>query len=131
MVAKLDSLKSNVELEVEGDWIDVPELPGVSLQVRSINYPGYQTALSLVVQRLTRKYGRKPVPPQVNDREMGRLYHEHILVNWRGFDVEYSAEVAESALTDPAHRDLRRHVQWAASQVGVAEVDYVEDAKGN
>jgi len=131
MAIKLNSLASNTQLEADGDWIEIPELPGVELQVRSINYPAYQQAFSQLLQRMTRKYGRKGVPPEENDREMGRLYAKHLLLGWKGFDVEFSPEVAEETLMDPGHRDLRRHVGWAASQVGVADIEFVGEAAGN
>lgn len=128
---KLDSLKSDVARENEGDWIDVPDLPGVALKVRSTNYQPYTAGLADSVRKLSQKYGLQPIPAEEDAVETGRLYAQHLLLDWRGFDVPYSREVALAALTDPAHRELRRHVGWAAQRMTRVEVEYVERVAGN
>ena len=131
MTVKLGSLRADVRKVNEGDWVVVPELPGVRLRVRGLSYGPYQMELSQVAQRLMRRYGKEPIPPEVNDREMGRLYNKHILLEWDGFDEPYAPERALDALTDPAFGELRMHVGYAARKVGEAEIDFVEDAAKN
>jgi hypothetical protein len=130
MSVKLSSLAADTAKETEGDWIEVPELPGVRLKVRSFNFPAYRVARDLLLQRMARKHGRKPAPADESEVEFGKLYSAHILLGWEGFDVEYTPAAARDALTDPAFRDLRRHVEYAASQVGASEVEFMEEAVG-
>lgn len=130
MAVKFASLRADVEKEKAGEWIEIPDLPGVELRVRSFNDPAYRIQRDQLLQRLARKYGRKPVPGDESEIEFGRLYAKFILLDWKGFDVEYSADAAREALTDPAMRDLRRHVEYAAGQVGTVDVEFVEEAAG-
>ena len=130
MSVKLNSLAADTAKEAEGDWVEIPELVEVRLKVRSFNNPQYRTARDLLLQKMARKYGRKPAPPDESEAEFGKLYAKFILLGWEGFDVDYSPDVAKEALSDPAFRDLRRHVEYAASQVGQVEVQFTEDALG-
>ena len=130
MAVKFGSLKADIETERSGEWIECPDLPGVSFKVKSFNDPQYRVARDLLVQRLARKHGKKPAAPEEQEAEFGRLYAKHILLDWQGFDVPYSAEAALEALTDPAYRDLRRYVESAAAQVGAVDVEFVEEALG-
>jgi len=130
MTVKLGSLRADVEKEKVGDWVDIPELPGVSLFVKSFNDPSYRIARDQLVQRLARKHGKKPSPPDEAETEFGKLYAKHILGDWRGFDEAYSAELARELLTDPAFRDLRRHVEYAAAQVGSVDVEFSDELVG-
>lgn len=130
MTVKFGSLKSDIAKEQTGDWVEVPDLPGVSFKVRSFNHPAYRVARDLLVQRMARRNGKKAAPPEEMEAAFGKLYAEHILLDWQGFDEPYSAEVAREALTDPAYRDLRRYVESAAAQVGQSEVEFTEEAVG-
>jgi hypothetical protein len=130
MAVKFKSLASDTRLEEEGDWIEIPDLPGVSLKVRSFNFAAYRIERDQLIQRNARKYQRKPMPPDENEIQFGKLYAKFILLDWKGFDLPYSMDEARAALTDPAFRDLRRHVEYAASQVAQAEVEFVEEALG-
>lgn len=131
MAVKLGSLKDDIQKEREGDWINIPALPGVKLKSRSFNYPPFKTERELMLQRLGRKYDKDPIPPDVLEVEFGRLYAQHLLLDWGGFDVPYSADVAMQALTDIAHRPLRGHVEYAAARVGKNEVEFTEEAAKN
>lgn len=131
MAIKLDSIKNDLQREAEGEPVAIPDLPDVTLKVRSFNYGPYKAAHSIVIKRLARRYGREVVPDDVLAREFGRLYADHILVGWDGFDVPYSHEVALAHLTDPAHRRLREHVEYAAARVGEREIEFLEDAAKN
>lgn len=130
MSVKFSSLAADVAKEQDGDWIEIPELPGVELKVRSFNHAAYRVARDLLLQRMARKYGRKPAPADESEAEFGKLYAKFILLDWKGFDVEYSPEQAREALSDPAYRDLRRHVEYASSQVGASDVEFIEEAVG-
>lgn len=131
MAVKLGSLKVDLKRESEGEWVPIPDLPGVKLKVRSFNYGPYKMANSVMLQRLARKYGRDPVPDDVKSKEVGKLYADHLLLGWEGFDVDYSPETALATLTDPAFRELLNHVDYAAFRVGAAEVEFIEGAAGN
>lgn len=130
MTVKFGSLKADTEKEKSGDWIEVVDLPGVSFLVKSFNDPAYRIARDLLVQRMARRHGKKAAPPEEMESAFGKLYADHILLDWKGFDQPYSAEFAREALTDPAYRDLRRYVETAASQVGQNEVEYTDEVLG-
>lgn len=131
MTVKLSSLKANLDRETKGDWIDFPDWEGVSFNVSSLNLPAYTTKRDLLLQRLQRKYKRKPVPKDVLNAELGRLYAEHILHGWRGLDVEYSPTVALETLTDPEYRNVVAAVEYCAAQVSAIDVEFVEEEAGN
>ena len=127
---KLASIRADVARETEGEWVSIPEWPGVRLRVRSFNYGPYRTALSQSLRRLSQRFP-DGIPTEEDDAETGRLYAAHILMGWDGFDVPYTPEAAAAALSEVGHRDLRRNVGWAASRVAKVEAEYVETASGN
>lgn len=131
MTVKLDSIASDIDREQEGDWIDYPDWPGVKFHVRSLNYPPYKIAREMLLQKLIRRHKGKPLPADVLTVEHGKLYADHILLGWGGFDVAWSTDVARQNLTDPKHRKLVAAVEWCASQVGELEVEFIEDAEKN
>lgn len=131
MAIKLQSTKADLARENEGDWVDIPELPGVRLKVRGNNYAPYQMAKSVVEARWARRYAREPVPPDILLRENGRLYAEHILVDWEGFDVPYDAGLARETLLDPGFRTLHEHIRYAMQQVSETDAVFVEDTARN
>jgi len=131
MPIKLQSLKADLARENEGDWVEIPELPGVRLKVRSFHSPAYKTARDLAVQRLFRKFGKEPVPPETLAKEYGRLYAEHILLGWDGFDTAYTPELALELLADPAWRALFAAIEYAANKLADVETEFVESAEKN
>ncbi|WBU27590.1 hypothetical protein OOZ54_12885 [Rhodopseudomonas palustris] len=138
----LNSLKSDIDKEREGDWQESPEIgPGVAFKVRSTNYPAYAVARDAASARLARKYPNaslaadhndyEPVPEEIMAEVNGELIAEHLLLEWRGLDIPYSPDAALSALTDIAFRALRSAVTMAATRVGRYEVKFVEDTEKN
>lgn len=134
MSVKLSSLAVDINAEQSGDWVDIPDLPGVALKVRSINAPAYQVARGLLMQKLRRKHGQdKPIP--VNDLTvaLGALYAEHLLLDWRGLaddndqPLPFSTELSTSLLTNPEYRNLVQHVAYAAGRVGERDVEFTDD----
>lgn len=130
-LVKLASISTDRARERDGEWVSIPDLPGVELKVRSSNYPAFDTAWKITQQRLVRQYGKKPIPDEVAVQETGSLYAEHILLDWKGFDEPFEASRVQVLLTNPAYRDLLQHVVWAATQVGRREIEFVEEAVGN
>lgn len=126
MTIKIASIKNNVEIESTGQYIDIPEWPGVSLGVRSTALPAYQLALDVLVQEFNRKYKGKNAPPSVRDSRVGQLLATHILYDWKGFDEPYSAEFAADLMTSPEGRELVKQTLWAAGQVGETEIEFVK-----
>lgn len=131
MVLKLDSLKTDIQKERTGDWIDFPDWPGVAFQVKSIEDPSFRIARDMLIRKLSRKHRGKPIPPDEFQAETGALFHKHILLGWRGLDTEFSDEIALEVLTDPAYRKVFAAVDWCANQVGDSEAEFVEDAAKN
>lgn len=131
MTVKLASLKSDLAAEAQGEWEDSIAFPGVSYLLRSLNEPGYQVARATLLQRFVRQYGKKPVPPDDLSTSFGRLYAKHIMLGWRGLDVEFSPSVAMETLSDPAYRDLVQDIEACAAQVGKQQMEFVEDVAKN
>jgi hypothetical protein len=130
-LVRLSSLRTDSALERAGDWIESPSIPGASFLVRSINYGPYAIARDLLLQRLRRKSGGKPIPQDILFPELGRLYVQHLLLGWKGFDTEYSAEVAMQTLTDPEFRDVVAAVEAAAGEVGQSEIEFLDQTSKN
>lgn len=127
----LTSIKADLAREAAGDWVEYPDWPGVAFNVSSLYAPAYATARDLMVQRLTAKYLRQPIPPGELAVETGALYCEHILHDWRGLDVEYTAEVALKTLSDPAYRKVVAAVEWCAAKLSETEVAFTDNAEKN
>jgi hypothetical protein len=134
MALKLSSLKSSVS--DEGEWVDIPEWPGVRLKVRSIAVKDYQIARDLLLSRLSRRLGRMPTGPEM-EPDLGRLVAIHLLRGWEGLAgaddkaEQFTPERAIQLLTDPDLRQLETQVIWAASHVGETELEFTEDAEKN
>jgi hypothetical protein len=131
MTIKLASLAANLKKEAEGDWIVSPDFPGVRFHVRSSNIQSYTEKRDQLLHRLVKKYQGKAIPADVKAREFGSLVAEELLIDWDGLDVAYSADVALNTLTDPAFREVLQNVEWCASRVGQAEVEWTEGVVKN
>lgn len=131
MTVKLKSIKADLGSELKGVWIDYPDWPGVAFNVSSLLIPAYRIDRDLLGQKLARQYKGKPIPPDVLTTEVGKLYHKHILHEWRGFDVAYTSDVAGEMLSDPEYRNLVAAIEWCAAKVSDIEVEFVEDAAKN
>lgn len=131
MTVKLTSLAADLKKEAEGDFIDIPELPGVALKVRSLQTSAYAVARDVMTQKHRRKHQGKPVPPAEFSRDFGKLAADHLLVDWKGFDQPYSPELARELLTDESFRQLLNYTVWAAAKVGEAEIEFIEEAEKN
>lgn len=128
---KLESVKTDIRKEREGDWIDFPDWPGVSFQVKSVESPDFKMARDMLLRKLARKHKGKPIPTDELQIEVGKLYSKHILLGWKGLDVSYSDDAASDVLTDPAYRKVFAAIEWCATQVGENDADFVEDAAKN
>lgn len=131
MTVKLASLKADLQREVKGDWVEYPDWPGVSFNVSSLHLPAYQTQRDLLFQKLGRIHKGKPIPRDVLTKEVGALYAKHILHDWKGLDVEYSAEKAAEVLTNPEFRNVVAAVEWCAGKLSEVEAEFIEDAEKN
>ncbi|MDO8683971.1 MAG: hypothetical protein Q7N50_10875 [Armatimonadota bacterium] len=139
MSIKLSSLKSDTARETQGDWQDIPDFPGLRLKVRSLEYAPFRMARDLLIQTFARKYGRRPIPPEIQTKAFGKLYADHILLDWEGLDddskppapIKFTSEASHEYLTDPEYRKLVAAVEWAAGMLTEAEQDFVEEAVKN
>lgn len=145
MTIKLASLSADLPKEREGDWIPVKEwpglnpekpfemtpLPGLEFLVRSTNYPNYVTARQAALERLKRDYPDDKVPADVQARMEGQLSVEHLLLGWKGLDVEYSPDLVGTILVAEEHRVMRQMIFWCAGRVGKKKVEFVQAATKN
>jgi hypothetical protein len=137
-MVKLKDLAADRKRETEGEWNEVPELgfkddgSSIRLLTRGLHYPPYKMDLMQTRLRLQRKYpGDQMVPPDVEDRENGRIYATHLLLGWDGIEEEYSAELALEVLRDPSQRLLRDAVVSCARIVGNARTEQKDTVAGN
>lgn len=131
MTIKIESILVDTDVEKNGLFIEIPEWPGVSLGVRSLELPAYKIALDVLVGRFARKYKGKNAPPVERDSEVGKLLAKHVLFGWKGFEEPYSEEYALELLSSPKGRNLVKQTLWAASQVGEVDIEFVEEATKN
>ncbi|RUV67020.1 MAG: hypothetical protein EOR26_04940 [Mesorhizobium sp.] len=145
MTIKLASLSADLSKEREGDWIPVKEwpgldpekpyemspLPGLEFLVRSTNYPDYVTARQGVLEKLKQEYPDDKVPADVQARVEGQLSVEHLLLGWKGLDVEYSPDLVGTILVAEEHRVMRQMIFWCAGRVGKKKVEFVQAATKN
>ncbi|TPJ60822.1 hypothetical protein [Mesorhizobium sp. B2-6-1] len=145
MTIKLGSLAADLKKEREGDWIEPKEwgglnpekpfemtpLPGLALLVRSTNYPPYMTARQAALEKIKLDYPDGQVPPDAQARINGELAVQHLLLGWRGLDIEYSPDVVSNVLVAEEHRVLRDITYYCAGLVGKRKVEFVEAAAKN
>ena len=128
---KLDSIKADLDKERNGDWVDYPDWADVSFKVKSIEAPDFRAAHSALLNRMARKYKNKTPPQDEIQQEVGKLYHTHILMDWKGLDVAYTADMAKEVLIDPSYRKVFAAIHFCATQVGESDAEFVEDAAKN
>lgn len=137
MSLKLSSIKADLAKEAEGDWVEIPEWPGVRLKVRSINSRDYQIAREMLVQKLTRHLGRSPTSPEM-EPALAKLVAIHLARGWEGLvgddgktEEIYSQQRAIELIADPALRELEMQYIWCANRVGAQDAEFVADAIKN
>ena len=128
---KLNSIKVDVSAEHAGQYIEIPEWPGVSLGVRSIEYGPYKMAWEQLVQKYARRYKGRSAPAEVRDADVGKLLATHILFDWKGIEPEYTAEYAEEFLGNTSGRELAKQVLWASGKAAEVEAEFTDDAVKN
>lgn len=145
MAIMLASLAADITKEREGEWIEPKEwpglnpdkpgemtqLPGVAFLVRSTNFPAYVTARQAALEDLKKNYPDDKVPPDEAARIEGQLAVEHLLLGWKGFDIEYSPDAVGVILGAEEHRVLRTMIFWCAGRVGKKQVEFVKVAEKN
>lgn len=145
MTIKLASLAADTKAEREGEWIEPKEwpgldpvkpfemtqLPGLSFLVRSTNFQPYVTARQAALEDMKAKYPDDKIPAEISSRIDGELAVEHLLLGWKGLDVEYSAPAALEVATAEEHRVIRNMIYWCAGRVGKRRVEFTEAAGKN
>lgn len=131
MAVKLSSLAVDLEGDEKGTWVPSLQYAGVEYRLSSVYLPAYVTARQQLLQRLNRKYQGAVVPPLEMGSELGKLLAQHLLHEWKGFDVPYTEEVALERLVNPAFRPLRADIDECASRIGVPDVEYIEEQGKN
>lgn len=125
---ELSKLAVDVQKQDEGDWIDIPDLPGLRVKTRSLHAPAYQAMNNKLTRRLARKHQRGSVPPEKANRALAVCLIETCLLDWSGLlddgkPVAYSKDTAKKLLFDRQYRPLLDACVWAASRVGEPEGD--------
>lgn len=84
-----------------GTWRDAVGLPGVKLQVRGIGNVAYRRLQAKLAADRT---GGAALDPIEDDRLMGRLLHETVLLGWKGITEE--APAASGSDAGPTEREV-------------------------
>lgn len=138
-LVKLSSLKRNIQAEADGEWIDAEDFPGTDIawNVRSINYPPYVKARDAANIRLRNKHKKDAVPEEAAAEVYGKLIVDYLLLGWRGIadddgnETPFSKEAALAELTQVEASLVRGSILFAASKVGLSELEFVEDSEKN
>lgn len=139
---KMSQIAVDVEKEEQGDWVALPDLPGVSVKVRSINTLDYRQRMSdLNAQTLRRKAGRARGADGLSieefERNVSQCTLEKLLLDWKGLEdesgepVAYVPETARELLFEPKYRVFRNAVVLAAGIVGEAVAEAEEELEKN
>lgn len=148
MTIKLESLLVDTAVESEGEWIPVEKwqglnkkepytyvsLPGLEFRVRSLNSSQYRTAQQRLAEEFDKKralYEDGVIPAEVADAMHGKVIAQHLLLGWKGLDMEYSPEVAEALLQKPAGRIFREMIVYCAAKVGKRNVEFLQEEEDN
>jgi hypothetical protein len=127
----LSSLRADLDREKNGDWIPYPGWKGVSFNVSALTIPEYETARDLMFKRLAQTYKDTVIPKDVLSAELGALYAEFILHDWRGLDIDYTPEVAKQTLADPAYRAVVAAVEFCAAKISEIDAKFTKAEEGN
>lgn len=131
---EFEALKKKSDL-TEGEWVDCPNVEGMSVKVRSIRYKPYRDAAASASIKLDEEGDNFAV-------ENGRLLAKHILLDWKGLPITnkgkplpYTASNAEFILTfDDDHGlcDSIKVAVWnAANEVANRLKARAEEVAGN
>jgi hypothetical protein len=133
MPVKYSSILADKEREYKGDWVEYPFWKDVAFRVSAINLPAYQTARALMYQELRKKYGKDTAtyPEEEMAANLGALLCDHILHDWRGFDEEYSPELARKDMTSYAGKHLVPAVLFCAEKLGQIDLEFTEELTKN
>lgn len=130
---KINKVKVDVDRENAGDWVQSPQFPELWVKVRSIHNTDFRRSFQEEKRKVHRKYGKQPVPVDVEDKVMGRAVVDHVLLDIKGLEdendapIEYDREFGLQVMTDPAYRNLSDLVVWAANIVGEQINDEIDE----
>lgn len=123
MAVILSSLMINADREMNGDWVPFPAWEGVRFRVRSTNYAPYKAALKAKQTEAALRYP-KGVPDAVTMAMMGELVAEHLLLEWQGFDVDYSPNAAMTMLSNPEFRTITGAILQCAETLTIPNIRF-------
>lgn len=117
----------NTQKRIEaGDWVDIPQLPGVRLKSRGIGNRDWRALREKLANPEPQVSTTRP-PDETEDersqRQQVELITRTLLVDWEGLsdesgsDIVFSRERAVELLSDPEMAILRDASLYAASRV--------------
>jgi hypothetical protein len=121
---KLSDIKVDSRLAEQGDWIDnIPEMLGIRLKVRGAHNMDYRVLEAKLTREVPRSARIDGLSPSDQDRIVGTLLLETVLIDVQGLQDEvgeplpYSRELGQKLLLDADFRSFRDAVAWAADVV--------------
>lgn len=135
---KLSALKVSSAAIEAGRWVEAPGLPGVQLRVRGLGNADYRRLQAKLIEQVPRnkRFGGR-LDPDEQDKIVGKLLAEAVLLDWRGLDgdddqpLAYGKDEAERLMLDPDYRLFRDAVMAAAAMVGEEDGAAAEDDAKN
>lgn len=110
-MAKLSSLRANLELETEGVWI--PYALGIEVKVARINTPAYtKTLRDLCRPHLVANQTRTDLPDDLMVKLQDQAMAKHVFLGLRGADdfPSFDEKTAYAILQDAEYHELRTFI---------------------
>jgi hypothetical protein len=121
---KLSAIKVDTALTEQGDWVDsIPELPGIRIKARGANNGDYRRLQAKLLAQIPRGARLEGLPPEDQDRIVGRLLLETVVLDVQGLENEdgsplpWSRAVGEQLLLEPAFKVFREGAAHAGEVV--------------
>jgi len=122
---KLSAIKVNSALAEQGCWVDgIPDLPGIRIKARGANNSDYRLLEAKLIREIPRADRLEGLKPADQDRIMGTLLLETVVIDVDGLDdettgepIKYSRELGQQLLLDPDFRVFRAGAAYAGAVV--------------
>ena len=133
---KLSEIEVDVQREDEGEWRDLALLPGVRAHLKSAHNPDYRRCLAHKLRRLQRKGGARTIDPLAIEKATNEAILEKLLTDVegvtddQGMPIAYSPELGKEWMLKRKYRRFQQAIQAEVDEVGLDELEELEDDLG-
>ncbi|XUM25114.1 phage tail assembly chaperone (plasmid) [Bradyrhizobium oligotrophicum S58] len=120
---KLSDIAVNPALIEQGDWVeDLPDMPGIRIKARGLGNSDYRKLEAKLIRQVPRALRIEGLAPKDQDRIMGRLLLETVVLDVQGLEddsgpITYTRALGEKLLLDPEFARFRAAAATAAEIV--------------